>query len=283
MYPTNIFKDNLGFIHIHGNGKYVAQNSEPYYLKYSSQGNLLQSDYYTIQTENHGLDLKLNPNGLGFFMFVNTLFGHVIVFLDNEMNPYHCKSYDQQINLYSTWLTRLKSEMNTFVVNSDYNGSISFDLSLINHDICPSTLNFTPLKKSDSTLLEPSFHLFNQFTSNSLEPSVGLGVHWELIDIARLQILDFCYNKDVLNLQKFENNEPLLSPNPCSDKVTISNIDISDLNAIFIYNQLGQLVNKEKYLLESNIIILEGLESGIYFIAIHTNAGVKNKRLIVAQ
>lgn len=69
-------------------------------------------------------------------------------------------------------------------------------------------------------------------------------------------------------------------PNPASKEL---NIDLGDLNGNYIemYNALGQLVLTKEMEGNKDQVVVNGLAKGLYFVNIHTDKGIANKRVII--
>ncbi len=72
----------------------------------------------------------------------------------------------------------------------------------------------------------------------------------------------------------YEFQKVLVFPNPVENVLYVKNI--SGLKSLNLYNDLGQLVLKSR---QDNIDV-SNLSKGIYFLQIHTDAGMKTKRII---
>ncbi len=87
--------------------------------------------------------------------------------------------------------------------------------------------------------------------------------------------------------ESLENQEVLeqnisISPNPAKDKINIKNLEDSFKTSISIYDQSGRVVKylKDFTLNKNNIIDIDNLNPGIYFIKINTEKGIFSEKII---
>jgi hypothetical protein len=70
-------------------------------------------------------------------------------------------------------------------------------------------------------------------------------------------------------------------PNPAKDFIRVHNPNDIAINQIDIYDITGRLIFSEQNLTQhQNIIPLDNLSSGVYFLRILTDKGVVNKKII---
>jgi len=282
--PTCVFMDSANYIHVFGIYGSTYDNRKPCHLKYNLDGDLMDAEYYTFTVEGLGLDVKKKPNNDGYFLFCNTSYGSVIVFLNASFQPYLVKTYSTELNLLSTILTRLRTDKFSLTFNSDYMGSLNFDLAQVDqNNICPSLLNFIPQTGKEFGLLDSAFHFFNHIESFDSDPPTGFGVNWEEIDRTDLKIVDFCLNTDVLSLPETSNSELRLFPNPCSEKVTLLDVRSDEIKSIKIFDSIGKQIGAGNFYLNDNVIFFRQLESGIYTVVINAKNKVYFKKLLITK
>lgn len=81
-------------------------------------------------------------------------------------------------------------------------------------------------------------------------------------------------NNTPLSIKNYDEDNITIYPNPVKDILTLKNIN--QLKFINIYNTLGQLVIKS----DTNKIDFGPLDAGIYLVHIHTETGVKIKKIV---
>ena len=82
-------------------------------------------------------------------------------------------------------------------------------------------------------------------------------------------------------IHKFFNSDFKIYPNPVrmKEKVYISNKYIVD--EINIYNQLGKLISTNKYNSNNIIVDISNFTSGIYFVSIKDQTGIKTRTIVL--
>jgi uncharacterized repeat protein (TIGR01451 family) len=85
-------------------------------------------------------------------------------------------------------------------------------------------------------------------------------------------------NTNVYPVGVIENDKPQLSmyPNPTSSAVTFSGAAVQK---VVIYDVLGQVVLNRN--ITNNTLSLSGLNNGVYFVEMHTEAGLQTQRLVL--
>jgi uncharacterized repeat protein (TIGR01451 family) len=85
-------------------------------------------------------------------------------------------------------------------------------------------------------------------------------------------------NTNVYPVGVIENDKPQLSmyPNPASSSITFSGAAVQK---VVIYDVLGQVVLTRN--ITNNTLSLSGLNNGVYFVEMHTEAGVQTQRLVL--
>jgi len=76
-----------------------------------------------------------------------------------------------------------------------------------------------------------------------------------------------------LGQEEFSTNKIVLYPNPASEQLTISNIELSTIKNVSIVSMLGKVIKNVK--LTNNTISIASLPEGIYILAIETTDGKK--------
>ena len=76
-----------------------------------------------------------------------------------------------------------------------------------------------------------------------------------------------------LGQEEFSTNKIVLYPNPASEQLTISNIDLSTIKNVSIVSMLGKVIKNVK--LTNDTISIASLSEGIYILAIETIDGKK--------
>ena len=71
-----------------------------------------------------------------------------------------------------------------------------------------------------------------------------------------------------LGQEEFSTNKIVLYPNPASEQLTISNIDLSTIKNVSIVSMLGKVIKNVK--LTNDTISIASLSEGIYILAIET-------------
>ncbi len=281
--PFNIFQDSLGTIHLHGI-RGSNEDYKPYYMKYDAAGNFISADYYTINTDIYGLDVKKNPNGSGYFMFANTAFGGIIVFLDEHMQPYLTKTYSQNFNLFGTWFTRLKTDLNALVINSDYKGSIIFKLeNLETENICPNLLNFVPILKPEQYQMDSANVVQNSLSFSQLSSTINTPVNWNEQETYNVKVSEFCFNKHVLEVDAFNSSEFQIFPNPAQDQFSMRMDSHNSKAKICIVDATGVIVKQLECNNESIIIDISNLQTGIYTVFVETEKQRFSKRITLLR
>jgi hypothetical protein len=85
-------------------------------------------------------------------------------------------------------------------------------------------------------------------------------------------------NTNVYPVGVIENDKPQLSmyPNPASSSITFSGAAVQK---VVIYDVLGQVVLTRN--ITNNTLSLSGVTNGVYFVEMHTEAGVQTQRLVL--
>lgn len=81
-----------------------------------------------------------------------------------------------------------------------------------------------------------------------------------------------------LNLDKIVINEITMYPNPSSGHLKFSGADVQK---VVVYDMLGQVVLTKS--ISNNAMTLNGLNTGVYFVEMHTVNGVQTKKLVVRR
>lgn len=110
---------------------------------------------------------------------------------------------------------------------------------------------------------------------NSNGSSVAIGAPFtdgSVFNLGQVRVYDLT---NVLSVKNIDKKYFSLYPNPISNILHIKT-NHYDLNKVIIYNNLGQII----FSTNSNIINVENLKSGIYFIKVFTNKGNSTERII---
>lgn len=81
-----------------------------------------------------------------------------------------------------------------------------------------------------------------------------------------------------LSLQKIDLNEITMYPNPSSGLIQFSGADVE---RVVVYDLLGKVYLSKKIM--SNKIQFDDLNSGIYFVEMHTALGIETRRLVLSK
>ncbi|MBP6039334.1 MAG: VCBS repeat-containing protein [Flavobacterium sp.] len=87
------------------------------------------------------------------------------------------------------------------------------------------------------------------------------------------QLLHVVEGSSPLAQDDFSTNKIVLYPNPASEQLTISNIDLSTIKNVSIVSMLGKVIKNVK--LTNETISIASLSEGIYILAIETIDGIK--------
>ena len=85
---------------------------------------------------------------------------------------------------------------------------------------------------------------------------------------------------NALSLLYFETDEIILYPNPIQDQLTIQLPRATTKATLFIYNDIGQQVQKIEVLNTNNTINLDNLASGLYFYKVNTSKKTTQGKLL---
>ena len=78
-------------------------------------------------------------------------------------------------------------------------------------------------------------------------------------------------------------SEVKIYPNPASEYVNISFVNLSERISVVVYNQLGSVVINKEYtsITSEEKISLEGITAGIYYVQITSETAKTTKKLLV--
>lgn len=142
--------------------------------------------------------------------------------------------------------------------------------------------------------------VFGSFIADSAYQYLSIGNHFTDINVVSLPsntqsacCYAYYYLDDVyvgtdsltaVGIAKNEiENNIIIYPNPASDEIRITLLNNGDNNIVRIYDILGVIVEEEKISAADNLISLQNLKAGIYFVSVRIKNEIATRKLIITK
>lgn len=140
--------------------------------------------------------------------------------------------------------------------------------------MCPTSDTF------DLGILPAGDHVFSLILTTGVAPAPCTpGITHDDMDSLTFTVTPsvgiYAGNKDTFNFSIY--------PNPASLQLTVESVSHNRLTAVSIYNTLGQLLLQTTISFKRETLNIAGLNSGIYYLHLHTEKGTEVKKFEVIR
>lgn len=165
-------------------------------------------------------------------------------------------------NVHLTWESRSNSNFLSKVLVEKRNENTDFNVIAEFSELSTTTVSLEYLDE-DAEIGAYSYYRLVEIYSNDTIPSYPIRI----------------LNEETLSVSMIENMEMIVYPNPVTDKIDISLVDIL-IDTIKIYNSDGQLMLSEQMQSNETSINIASFDQGIYFIVAKTNKGLLKQSFV---
>ncbi len=298
-----------------GNTNLINANSDStdvFVVKYDGAGNAVWAKRAGGTSSDGGFSIAATPDGTcyvtGWFYSYSFQFGTTTI---NRVGPYGTKDmfvakYDSSGNLLwaksaggtyddNAWSISLHHSGNIFIAGG-YSGNISFGnislqstggidpafIVLYNPDgneVCAFKLS----SGGDDILVIFSDPFGNLFLGGDYAGASGID-GLPVVGLEDAFITKFRFNCEiVISIDKHEENQLTLYPNPATTTLKIESTEISKQTTMKIFNTQGQLVYQSTFDTQHSTFDISSFPTGLYYLHLQSDEGIAMKKFEVMR
>jgi len=266
---------------------YIPQNSQSNWQ--DTLGNIIRIDIAnrnitdTIEVTSYTLDmgqLVMQPNGLGFYS-INSI-SNTITSVDFATLTATNTTFNQNFKVgsrsqYSIFKDTIFLKMNQGI------GAINLN----NLSVIDSVIIDTVVTAFTYDTLNSKFYVtqtdYNAYTQGRVYDRAGSRIDTLKVGFSP-EVIEMYYAPTSTSLVEFtavKQIDVTIYPNPTTDFVTVAVKDDAKVDVVMLYNQNGQLVMSRSFTGKQQMIQLQDLDRGIYFLQLRGENVLSNQKIIV--